>query len=70
MKDVGILLVIAGSAVVLTGALILLATRLPWLGNLPGDIHLRGKSWSFSFPLVTCIVLTVLLNIVVRLFRR
>jgi len=74
MRDVGILLVIAGAAILLAGILVLLAGRLPLLGHLPGDVHLRGKNWLFSFPLATCIlvsiVLTVLLNIILRLFRR
>ena len=74
MKDLGILLIIAGGTVALVGLVMLMAGRLPWLGHLPGDIHLRGKSWSFSFPLATCIlvsiILTVLLNIIIRLFRK
>ena len=74
MKDVGMLLIIAGAALALVGLLALLGVRVPWLGHLPGDLHLRGKNWSFAFPLVTCIlvstVLTILLNIVTRLFRR
>jgi hypothetical protein len=49
-------------------------SRFSWPGHLPGDIHLNGKNWSFSFPVVTCIlisiVITVLLNIILHLFRR
>jgi uncharacterized membrane-anchored protein len=74
MRDIGILLIVAGAAIVLAGILILLAVRLPWLGHLPGDIHLRRNNWSFSFPLATCILvsiaLTVLVNLLMRLFRR
>lgn len=43
------------------------------LGRLPGDIVVRGERWSFYFPVVTgiliSIVLTVILNVVLRLFR-
>lgn len=74
MKDVGILLIIAGGSILLAGIAVLLAARLPWLGHLPGDIHLQGKHGAFTFPLTTCIllsiVLTILLNVVVRLFHR
>jgi len=74
MKDVGMLLVVVGAVILVIGLVLVIAGRVPWLGHLPGDISVRGKSWSFSFPLVTCIlvsiVLTVLLNIVLRLFRR
>jgi len=74
MRGVGSLLIILGGALAAVGALILLGVRLPWLGRLPGDIQLRGKNWSVACPVATCIlvsiVLTILLNIVLRLFRR
>jgi hypothetical protein len=44
------------------------------LGQLPGDMRMRGEGWSFHFPIVTSIVvsvvLTVLLNILFWLLRR
>jgi hypothetical protein len=44
------------------------------LGRLPGDVRIRGEGWSFYFPVVTCIVisivLTVLLNLVFWFSRR
>jgi len=74
MKQTGIVLISIGASVVLIGLLVLLADRLPWLGHLPGDFHMRGKHLLFSFPLVTCIlgsvVLTVIVNIVLRLMHR
>jgi hypothetical protein len=47
----------------------------PWitklgLGRLPGDIRIEGEHGSFYFPIVTCIVLSVLLSLVLWLFRR
>lgn len=74
MRSLGMLLLIVGCIAVVAGLLLLVAPKLPWMGNLPGDIHVRGKGTSFHFPVVTCIVasiiLTVLLNIFLRLFRR
>lgn len=74
MKDFGIVLIVTGAVIVLAGIAFLLAGRIPWIGHLPGDFHLRGKNGSFSFPLATCIlisiVLTVLLNLISRLFHR
>ena len=68
------LLLIVGCATVAIGLVLLFASRVPWLGHLPGDIHYRGKNTSFHFPLATCIVvsivLTVVLNLVMRWFRR
>lgn len=74
MKNLGTLLLIAGGVIAAVGIVLLVAPKIPWLGNLPGDIHYRGKSSEFHFPVVTCIVvsivLTVVLNVVLRLFRR
>ncbi len=57
----GLLLVLAGGLVVLLGK-----TGLP-LGRLPGDIRYQGKSFSFYFPLATCLVLSVLVSLVLYL---
>ena len=73
MSVVGKALIILGGVLVLLGGVFLLADHIPWLGKLPGDIHLRGKNWDFYFPLATCIIisiiLTALLNLVAWLFR-
>ena len=64
----GVLLVVVGAVVWLIESL-----GLP-LGRLPGDIRMRGQDWSFQFPIVTCIVasivLTVLLNLLFWFMRR
>ena len=64
-------LIIAGLVVVGVGVLVLLGDRLPVkLGRLPGDIVIRGKSGSFYFPVVTCIVLSIVLSLVMWFFGR
>jgi hypothetical protein len=73
MRDVGRLMVFAGVAVAAIGAVVWLSARpggLPLrLGRLPGDISYRGKHGSFYFPVVTCILLSVILTLVVRLVQ-
>jgi hypothetical protein len=68
----GLILLITGGALYL-GARAGLWDRLP-LGRLPGDIHIQSDNFSLSFPLATClllsIVLTILLNIFVRLINK
>jgi hypothetical protein len=70
MKSVGILLVIVGCITAVVGLVLLLAPRIPWLGHLPGDIHYQGKNTSFHFPILTCIVVSVVLTLVVNLVLR
>ncbi|MCJ7766202.1 MAG: DUF2905 domain-containing protein [Thiovulaceae bacterium] len=43
---------------------------LGWFGNLPGDIRYEGKNSSFYFPVVTMIVVSVILSLLLSLFRK
>jgi hypothetical protein len=66
---------IAGLGLAAVGGLAWIAIRLGLpLGNLPGDIRIEGRGASFRFPVVTClllsVVLTILVNVVLRLLRR
>ena len=75
MVEFGRLLIIIGFVIVLVGAIILLAVRyFPWLGNLPGDFRYESDKTTFYFPIVTMLLVTVLgsilLNIIIRIFRR
>ncbi|MCK8490834.1 DUF2905 domain-containing protein [Spirosoma sp. RP8] len=48
-----------------------LGDKLNWLGRLPGDIRIEGKDGGgFYFPIVTCIVVSIVLNLVIVLIRR
>jgi hypothetical protein len=60
-------LVLLGLAIAAIGGLMMLG--LP-LGRLPGDIVIQRERGTFYFPIVTCIVLSVLLTVVLSLFRR
>jgi len=71
MADLGKTLVVLGGIIILVGAALLLAGRfnLP-LGRLPGDIVYRGKNTVFYFPIVTCIVISVVLSLIFWLLGR
>ncbi len=67
----GRLLIAAGLLLIIVGVLIDFAGRLPFrIGRLPGDIYFHGKHTTFYFPLVTCILLSVLFSLVMWIFRR
>ena len=67
----GRVLITLGLVLVAAGLLVTFAGRLPFrLGRLPGDIAWRGKNTSFYFPLTTCLVLSLLLSLVMWIFRR
>lgn len=75
MVDFGRILIIIGATLVFAGVVILIAVRyFPWLGNLPGDLRFENENWNLFIPLGTMLLIsilgTVLLNILLRIFRR
>ena len=70
MNDLGRLLIVMGVVIALVGVAIVMAGRLPWLGRLPGDIHVERGHWSVYLPLGTSIVLSLLLTLVLWLIGR
>ncbi len=64
-------LIVLGAILVAVGLLLMIGERLPIrLGRLPGDLVFRGKNRVFYFPLVTCLLVSVVLSIVMWLFNR
>lgn len=62
-------LILAGLLVFAAGLAWPWLSRLPF-GRLPGDIHIVREGFSFHFPIVTCVVISVLLSILLWIFRR
>jgi DUF2905 family protein len=68
---IGRMLIVLGLVLVAFGLLLTFAGRLPFrIGRLPGDIYIRGKNTTFYFPLVTCILLSILFSVAMWIFRR
>jgi ribose/xylose/arabinose/galactoside ABC-type transport system permease subunit len=68
--SLGRMLIVLGVMLVALGVIVSLGQRLPVrLGRLPGDIVIRGKHSVFYFPIVTSILLSVILSLVLWLFR-
>jgi DUF2905 family protein len=70
VPDVGRVLLYVGGLLVALGLLLTLGARLPGVGRLPGDIAYRKGNFTFYFPLVTCILLSVVLTVLLRIFKR
>lgn len=73
-RELGKLLIVAGVCLAAVGAWFVFGGRVPFrLGRLPGDIAYHGRHGGFYFPIVTCIVLSLLLTLIlwlVNIFRR
>ena len=71
-ENMGKMLVVMGLLVAIMGLLLIFVPKLkvPFLGKLPGDIRIEREGFSFYFPIVTCIVLSILLTIALNVISR
>lgn len=64
-------LIIAGALLIAAGLLVTLGDKLPIkLGRLPGDIRIEGKNGGFYFPVVTCLLVSVILSLILWVFGK
>jgi len=68
---IGKYLLIAGAVIAALGVIFIVLERLGIkIGRLPGDIYIRRDGWSFYFPLMTCILISLVLTLILWFFRR
>jgi ribose/xylose/arabinose/galactoside ABC-type transport system permease subunit len=70
VPELGKFLVILGAVIVVLGLLLWTGIGTPWLGRLPGDIRIERGNSAFYFPIVTCIIISIVLSLIFSLFRR
>ena len=68
MRDLGKFIVIIGVITTLMGLVMWSGFAPRWLGRLPGDIRVEREHSAFYFPIVTCIVLSILLSLLLSIF--
>jgi hypothetical protein len=62
------MLILFGAVMVVIGIILVLMDKAPFLGKLPGDIYVQKKIFEFHFPIVTCIVASILLSFLFSAF--
>jgi hypothetical protein len=70
MEDIGRMLIVVGVLLALIGGAIMLISKVPEIGRLPGDIVIQRDGFSCFFPIVTSIVLSIVLTIVLNVLLR
>jgi hypothetical protein len=70
MRDLGKFIVIIGVVTTLIGLAVWGGLMPKWLGRLPGDIRIERDGSAFYFPIVTCIVISLVLSLIMSIFRR
>jgi uncharacterized membrane protein len=59
----GKILIVLGILLILVGVIFLFMNKIGILGRLPGDIHVQKKNYEFHFPIVTCVIASILLSL-------
>jgi hypothetical protein len=70
MQEFGKILVVLGIVIAITGAVLWKFGGFGPLGRLPGDISVQKENFSFHFPIVTCLLISVVLTLVMWLLRK
>lgn len=66
MEGIGKILLIVGGIIVILGLILVFSQHIPFLGKLPGDIFVKRDGFSFYFPIVTFLILSLLISIIVN----
>ena len=70
LGPLGKMLILLGVFIILIGVLLVIGEKIPWIGRLPGDIIIRKKNFTFYFPIVTSILISIILTLLFTLFRK
>lgn len=70
MPGLGKSLILIGVVIIILGLIVYYHDKIPFIGKLPGDILIKGKNFTFYFPLVTSIILSIIISLVLYLINR
>ena len=65
----GRILIVLGIILIVVGIGLSLAPKIPWLGRLPGDVVIKKEGFVIYFPLATCLLVSLVLSLLLRIFR-
>lgn len=64
------LIILIGIILVVIGGILYFVKGIPFLGKLPGDIHIEKKNFSFHVPITTCIIVSIVISLVLYLISK
>ena len=70
MESVAKSLIFIGGSIFILGLILLVFGKVPGVGKLPGDIYIKKENMSFYFPITTCIILSILITLILRLWNK
>ena len=69
-ENIAKILIVAGIGIALLGGIVYLLARFPFMGNLPGDMHIKREGFSLYIPCATSIILSIILTIIINVVIR
>jgi uncharacterized protein HemY len=69
-QTLGKILVVGGIVLLVVGLLLIFFGKIPYIGKLPGDITIKGKNYTIYFPLATSIIISIIISLILYLFRK
>lgn len=70
MPEIAKTFILIGVIFIFVGGVLFLAGKIPWLGRLPGDIVIKRENFTFYFPLMTSVAISILLTIIFYFLNR
>lgn len=70
LGSLGKFLIVIGAITIVVGIFLMFGNKIPFIGKLPGDISVQKKNFSFYFPITTCIIISVIITIILRLLSK
>ena len=70
MRELGRVLAIFGGVIMVAGIALWAGLGTGWLGRLPGDIRIERGNSAFYFPIVTCLIVSIVVSLLLSFFRR
>jgi hypothetical protein len=70
LGNIGKVLILFGSIILLIGVLLLVFDKIPFFGKLPGDIVIRKKNFVIYIPIVTSIILSLVLSLILFIISK
>lgn len=67
--DLGKLIIVIGLGLIVLGGIVMLLDKFTSLGHLPGDIFIKGEHGTFYFPVVSCILVSIILSFILNLLK-
>ncbi|MGD0854239.1 MAG: DUF2905 domain-containing protein [Dehalococcoidia bacterium] len=67
MEGLGKILLIIGAVIIVVALLMIFGQHIPFFGKLPGDIFIKKDNFSFYFPIVTFLIISIILTVIINL---